>query len=107
MKKILRVLSLILTLALLLSVPVFAEEDPPPPPPDPAPAVLGGPANGSGDDGKITTGTKEKRDGFLASKSGYIVYTSGANGVATSPIVAFCWNGGSPYSTTGAPIVLS
>ena len=88
MKKILRALSLVLTLTMLFSVPVYA---------------LGG----SGDDGKVTTGTKEKRDGFLASKSGYIVYTSGANGVATSPIVAFTWNGQAPYSTTGAPVVLS
>ena len=88
MKKILRALSLVLTLTMLFSVPVYA---------------LGG----SGDDGKVTTGTKEKRDGFLASKSGYIVYTSDANGNATSPIVAFTWNGQAPYSTTGAPVVLS
>lgn len=90
MKKILRILSLALTLTMLLSVPVYA-----------------GGTEGSGDDGKVTEGTKDKRDGFLASKSGYIVYTSGANGVATSPIVAFTWNGQAPYSTTGAPVVLS
>ena len=90
MKKLFRFLSLVLTLTLLFSVPVYAGE-----------------ASGSGDDGKVTTGTKEKRDGFLAAKSGYIVYTSGADGVATSPIVAFCWNGGSPYSTTGLSVFLS
>ena len=90
MKKILRALSLVLTLTMLFSVPVCAGE-----------------TLGSGDDGKVTEGTKDKRDGFLASKSGYIVYTSGADGVATSPIVAFTWNGQAPYSTTGAPVVLS
>ena len=46
MKKILRVLSLVLILTMLFSVPVYA-------------------IGGSGDDGKVTTGTKEKRDGFL------------------------------------------
>lgn len=90
MKKILRALSLVLTLTMLLSVPVYA-----------------GSAEGSGDDGDVDPGTVEKRDGFLATKSGYIVYTSGADGVATSPIVAFTWNGQAPYSTTGAPVVLS
>lgn len=88
MKKIVRFITILLTLTMLLSVPVYA-----------------GSTSGSGDDGDVDPGTVEKRDGFLATKSGYIVYTSGANGVATSPIVAFCWNGGSPYSTTGAPVI--
>lgn len=88
MKKILRFITVLLTLISLIAVPVYA---------------LGG----SGDDGDVDPGTVEKRDGFLATKSGYIVYTSGANGVATSPIVAFTWNGQAPYSTTGAPVVLS
>lgn len=76
LKKILRTITFILTLTLLFALPVFAELD------------------GSGLGSDMGTGGKDKKDGFLNSKSGYIVYCSNESGVATSEIVAFCWNGG-------------
>lgn len=44
---------MVLTLTMLFSVPVYA-----------------GNSIGSGDDGQVTTGDVQKRDGFLAAKSG-------------------------------------
>lgn len=90
MKKILRILSLVLTLTVLFSVPVYAGE-----------------ALGSGNQGGASSGSQDLsgRDGFLAAKSGYIVYTSGADGHATSKIVAFTWDGQTPYTTSGASMV--
>ena len=88
MKKLLKTLVLIFTLTMCFSANVFAN----------------GSAIGSGTGGGAGEGSQDKKDGFLATKSGYIVYTSDASGNATSDVVAFCWNGGSPYSTTGAPI---
>ena len=96
MKKILTTVTLVLVLIFCFSTTVFAND-------------LGGGesyggASGSGTGGGAGTGSQDRKDGFLATKSGYIVYTSNASGSATSEIVAFCWDGGSPYSTTGAPV---
>lgn len=89
MKKIVRLLTVLLTLTMLFSVPVYAE------------------TLGSGNQGGASTGSQDLsgKDGFLGSKSGYIVYTSGADGHATSKIVAFTWDGHTPVSTSGAPMV--
>lgn len=89
MKRILKTLTLVLVLVFCLASTAFASEG------------LGG----SGTGGGAGEGTQDKKDGFLATKSGYIVYTSDASGNATSDVIAFCWNGGDPYSTTGAPVV--
>ena len=96
MKKLLTTLALLFALTMCFSVTVSASD-------------LGGGksyggASGSGTGGGAGTGSQDRKDGFLATKSGYIVYTSDASGNATSNIVAFCWNGGDIYSTTGAPI---
>lgn len=90
MKKIVRFVTILLTLTMLFSVPVYA-----------------GDALGSGNQGGASTGSQDLsgRDGFLGSKSGYIVYTSDASGNATSDIVAFTWDGHTPVSTSGAPMV--
>lgn len=87
-KKLLRVCTLVLTLTLLLAVPAFAN---------------GGIGNGTG--GDVNEGNGSRLDGFRDTKTGYIVYASNENGVATSPIVAFLWDGGEPYSLTGSPVV--
>ena len=83
-------MKVVLTLVMLFSIPVYA-----------------GDALGSGNQGGASTGFQDLsgRDGFLGSKSGYIVYASDAGGNATSPIVAFTWDGQTPYTTSGASLV--
>lgn len=83
-------MKVVLTLVMLFSIPVYA-----------------GDALGSGNQGGASTGSQDLsgRDGFLGSKSGYIVYTSDVSGNATSPIVAFTWDGQTPYITSGASLV--
>lgn len=86
-KKLLRVFTLMLMMIMLCSIPVFAGE---------------GVTDATNGDTNLGGGSN--RDGFLATKTGYIVYTSDASGNATSPIVAFTYDGKAPYSTTGSPI---
>lgn len=89
MKKILRYAVLLMSLLLLMSIPIQAEG-----------------TSGSGTDGDITSGgsSLDGKDGASPAKTGYLIWTSDGSGNATSPIVFRTYNGGEPYSTSGAPI---
>lgn len=87
-KKLLRVFTLMLMMIMLCSISVFAT----------------GEGVTDATHGNTDLGGGSNRDGFLPTKTGYIVYCSDASGHATSPIIAFTWDGKAPYSTTGSPI---
>lgn len=90
MKKLLRLLTCVFTLSLLLAIPVSANGN-----------------IGIGESGETTEGSANLsgQDGFSGAKTGYIVYTSDASGNPTSDVVAFTWDGSTPYSTSGCPVM--
>lgn len=90
MKKLLRLLTCVFILSLFFAVSVSAN---------------GNVAIGEGGDASEGSADLTGQDGFSGAKTGYIVYTSDASGNPTSKIVAFTWDGSTPYSTSGCPVM--
>ncbi|MBQ9141415.1 MAG: hypothetical protein IJX63_06420, partial [Lachnospiraceae bacterium] len=89
MKKLLTMLTLVLTLTCCFSLTTYAKG-----------SFVIGDSGGADEGSEDLTG----KDGFTGAKSGYIIYASDANGNATSDIVVFTWDGSTPYSTSGCPM---
>lgn len=89
MKKLTRYFLLLVSLLFLMSITIQADG-----------------TSGSGTDGDITEGgsSLDGKDGASPAKTGYLIWTSDGSGNATSPIIFRTYNGGEPYSTSGAPI---
>lgn len=88
MKKILRALSLILTLVMLFSITVFAQE-----------------YNGDGQDGLDPNKDHGVYEGISSSRSGYLIWLSDGSGKSINGVVACATaDGKEPYTKTGAPL---
>lgn len=90
MKRLLRLLTIVMTLTMLISVPVFAWD-------------------GSGTGGETSTGSQDMtgKDGATPAKTGYVIYGSDANGNAVTQVFFITTFGVAPSSTSGARMDVS
>ena len=88
LKKILRIITILLTMIALLAVPVYAGE-----------------YNGGGEDGLDPNKDHGVYEGISSARSGYLIWLSDGSGKSINGVVACATaDGKEPYTKTGAPL---